>query len=146
MQRSSTARTPQALPTSAETVPATASTVTPEQQALLLETWGSLYGYRNQIAEAFYRHMTTADPRVRPLFHPNNTTANQGRVFIMSLDGVVRKLPNLGAVWCDMQNLGRRHGDYYKVPADLLGLSVPSFLAALREVGGYCRCSFAFTP
>ena len=100
--------------------------MSPEQKALVKETWRKVAPTADAAARLFYDRLFEIDPTTRPLFATNDL-ADQRRKLIQALTMVVHGLDHLEALVPTIADLGRRHArfgvtdaHYDKVGAALL--------------------------
>ncbi len=97
-----------------------------EQQALVLRTWSRLIPSSAEFTDRFYHRLFAAHPDVAQLFGGTDM-ARQGSRLAHAIDAVVNAMPRLDEMTPILAELGRRHvgygvrhGDYDAVGAALL--------------------------
>ena len=90
--------------------------MTPEQKAMVKETWAQVEPIAEQAAELFYGRLFQTDPALKALF--KGDMKEQGKKLMASLALVVKSLDDLESVVPAVQALGRRHVDYGVKEAD----------------------------
>lgn len=112
--------------------------MTPQQIALVQQTFGSLHPIARDAAGRFYAGLFTLDPSLRSLF-PDDLT-RQSDLLMQMLAGAVACLGRLERVVPTLEALGARHVEYGVEPRhyDLVGRAL---LDTLKEGLGS-----AFTP
>jgi hemoglobin-like flavoprotein len=85
--------------------------MSPEQKALVKETWQKVVPTADTAARLFYERLFEIDPTTRPLFEATNL-AEQRRKLIQALTMVVHGLDRLEALLPTLADLGRRHARY----------------------------------
>lgn len=91
--------------------------MTPQQIALVRETFRLVEPIQEVAAVLFYRRLFSLDPRVAGLFEATDMS-RQRRTLMQTLAVVVRGLDHLDRVVPGIQALGRRHVDYGARPED----------------------------
>ena len=84
--------------------------MTPEQKALVQNSFQGVAPIADTAAELFYGRLFALDPDLRGLFGTDLRT--QGRHLMSTLAVAVRGLDDLGKLVPVVQNLGRRHVGY----------------------------------
>ena len=84
--------------------------MTPEQIALVQESFQKVAAIAEQAAEIFYRNLFDLDPRLKSLFHSDMT--EQGRKLMHIIGVAVHGLKSPEALIPAVQALGRRHVEY----------------------------------
>jgi len=84
--------------------------MTPEQVALIQETFQSVVPIKETAAELFYGHLFQLDPSIQPLFKGDMEA--QGRALMGAIGTVVAGLKNPESVVPTIEQLGIRHLDY----------------------------------
>jgi hemoglobin-like flavoprotein len=84
--------------------------MTPENQALVSDSFAKVVPIAPQAAALFYERLFVLDPSLRPLF--KGDMAEQGRKLMAMLGTTVSNLGQLGAIVPAVQGLGRRHVAY----------------------------------
>jgi hemoglobin-like flavoprotein len=84
--------------------------MTPEQIALVQESFQKVAAVADQAAESFYHTLFGLDPRLRSLFHGDMT--EQGRKLMHVIGVAVHGLTSPEALIPAVQELGRRHVRY----------------------------------
>jgi len=82
--------------------------MSPEQKALVKETWFKVAPMADEAARLFYDRLFEIDPTTRPLFKTTDL-AEQRRKLIQALTVVVRGVDHLEALVPTIADLGRRH-------------------------------------
>ncbi|MED5238063.1 MAG: globin family protein [Pseudomonadota bacterium] len=90
--------------------------MTPEQIALVQDSWAKVEGISDQAAALFYERLFTTDPSLKPLFKGN--MEEQGKKLMTMIGVVVKGLDKLDTIVPAVQKLGARHKDYGVKPAD----------------------------
>jgi hemoglobin-like flavoprotein len=90
--------------------------VTPEQKALVRQTWAEVVPVADTTAALFYQRLFTIDPAARRLFGSKDMRA-QGNLFMQMLALFVRS-PDEPAMTEAVASLGRRHTGYGVLPSD----------------------------
>ena len=90
--------------------------MSPEQKALVKETWRKVAPMADTAARMFYDRLFEIDATTRLLFKTTNL-AEQRRKLIQALTVVVRGLDHLEALVPALSDLGRRHAQYGSRPA-----------------------------
>jgi len=85
--------------------------MSPEQKALVQETWRRLAPAADAAARLFYDRLFATDPTTRPLFGAADLT-EQRRKLVQTLTVVVQGLDRLEALVPAVADLGRRHARY----------------------------------
>jgi hemoglobin-like flavoprotein len=85
--------------------------MSPEQKALVKETWRKVAPMADAAARAFYDRLFEIDATTRLLFKAANL-AEQRRKLIQALTLVVQGLDHLEALAPALADLGRRHAQY----------------------------------
>lgn len=85
--------------------------MTPEQKAIVRQTWEQVVPIADQAAELFYGRLFEIDPSVRALFRSVDMAA-QGRKLTDMLNTAVSSLDNLETLLPAVEALGRRHVAY----------------------------------
>ena len=84
--------------------------ITPEQKALVQETFVSVAVISEQAAEIFYNKLFELDPSLKPMF--KGDMKEQGRKLMAMLATAVKGLDDLETLVPAVQDLGRRHLTY----------------------------------
>lgn len=116
--------------------------MTPEQIALVKDSFTKVLPIKDAAAAAFYDRLFTLDPALKPLF--KGDMAEQGRKLMMAIGTVVASLDRLDTVLPTVQAMARRHvgygvqdSHYATVGAALLdtlaGAFGPAFTPELRD-------------
>ena len=84
--------------------------MTPEQVALVQNSWEKVVPISDKAAELFYGKLFELDPSLKPLFSGDMT--EQGKKLMTMITTVVRGMKNLEALVPAIQDLGRRHTGY----------------------------------
>ena len=82
--------------------------MSPEQKALVKETWRKIMPMADAAARLFYERLFELDETTRPLFKTTDL-AEQRRKLIQALTTVVHGLDQLDALVPTIADLGRRH-------------------------------------
>ena len=90
--------------------------MTPEQIALVQDSWAKVEGIADQAAALFYDRLFSTDPALKPLFKGN--MEEQGKKLMTMIGVAVKGLDKLDAIVPAVQKLGARHKDYGVKPAD----------------------------
>jgi hemoglobin-like flavoprotein len=85
--------------------------MTPEQKAIVQETWKHVVPIADTAAGLFYDRLFAIDPTTRPLFAAERMP-EQRRKLMQSLATVVKGLDDPGAILPAIEDLGRRHVGY----------------------------------
>jgi hemoglobin-like flavoprotein len=85
--------------------------MSPEQKALVKETWRKLSPMADTAARVFYDRLFEIDATTRLLFKTTNL-AEQRRKLIQALTMVIQGLDHLEALVPALSDLGRRHTQY----------------------------------
>jgi hemoglobin-like flavoprotein len=85
--------------------------MSPEQKALVKQTWQKVAPTAESAARLFYDRLFEIDATTRPLFNASNL-AEQRRKLIQALTIVVHGLDHLEVLVPNLQSLGRRHAQY----------------------------------
>jgi hemoglobin-like flavoprotein len=85
--------------------------MSPEQKALVKESWRKVVPMADAAARLFYDRLFEIDPTTRPLFKTTDP-AEQRRKLIQALTMVVQGLDHLEALVPTIADLGRRHAQY----------------------------------
>jgi nitric oxide dioxygenase len=107
--------------------------MTPEQIALVQDSFGRVAAHSDALATDFYTRLFTADPSARGLFTID--MAAQRIKFIRELEEIIRTIGNFEMFLAHLADLGARHAGYgvrpthYRTFADCL-------LAALAAAEG----------
>ena len=84
--------------------------MTPEQKALVQQSWQQVEPIAPQAAELFYNTLFTMDPSVKPLF--KGDMKEQGEKLMSMITSAVNMLDRLDELVPVVQRLGKRHVDY----------------------------------
>ena len=84
--------------------------LTPEQVALVRETWAQVVPIADKAAELFYGKLFELDPALKPLFKGDMT--EQGQKLTKMIGIAVDHLDKLDEIVPAVQDLGVRHLDY----------------------------------
>lgn len=84
--------------------------MTPEQKALVQESWAKVIPVREQAAKLFYARLFATCPELVPYFKGDMT--EQGRKLMAMLNAAVMGLDNLPALLGVLRDAGRRHAGY----------------------------------
>src|SRR5215475_4677789 len=85
--------------------------MSPEQKALVKETWRKVAPMADKAARLFYDRLFEIDATTRPLFKTTHL-AEQRRKLIQALTVIVQSLDHLEALVPTLADLGRRHAQY----------------------------------
>ena len=85
--------------------------MSPEQKAIVTETWQSLAPVAETAVGYFYDRLFEIDPTTRPLFRTANM-AEQRQKIVAALTMVVEGLDRLETLAPHLEALGRRHARY----------------------------------
>ena len=85
--------------------------MTPQQKALIQETWQDVVPIADQAASLFYERLFETDPQIRVLFAEVDMAA-QRRKLVRALSDLVGALDSIEAFLPALEELGRRHVDY----------------------------------
>jgi hemoglobin-like flavoprotein len=85
--------------------------MSPEQKALVKETWRKIMPVADAAARLFYDRLFELDETTRPLFKTTDL-AEQRRKLIQALTTVVQGLDQLDALVPTIADLGRRHAQF----------------------------------
>lgn len=88
--------------------------MTPEQVALVKESWQKVVPISEQAAELFYGKLFELDPSLKPLF--KGDMKEQGKKLMSTIGLCVTSLDRLDDILPAVQNLGRKHTVEYNVP------------------------------
>ncbi|HEX4365483.1 MAG TPA: globin family protein [Rhodopila sp.] len=89
--------------------------MTPENQALVRESFAKVAPIAPQAAALFYDRLFVLDPALKPLF--KGDMAEQGRKLMLMIGTAVANLGKLEVIVPAVQDLGRRHTAYGVQPA-----------------------------
>lgn len=84
--------------------------MTPEEIALVQDTWQKVIPIKETAAELFYGKLFELDPALRPLF--KGDIKEQGRKLMTMISTAVSGLTRLDQLVPAVQDLGRRHAGY----------------------------------
>ncbi|MEM9365025.1 MAG: globin family protein [Planctomycetota bacterium] len=84
--------------------------MTPEEIALVQDSWEKVKPISEQAAELFYGRLFELDPSLKPLF--KGDMKEQGKKLMATLNLAVTSLTKLEAILPAVQELGRRHVEY----------------------------------
>ncbi len=84
--------------------------MTPQEIALVQESWKSVEPIAETAADLFYGRLFELDPALKPLF--TTDIKEQGKKLMQMIGVVVAGLSKLESIVPAVQSLGRRHGDY----------------------------------
>ena len=84
--------------------------MTPEQKALVKESWSKVLPIKETAAELFYGRLFEIAPEVKPYF--KGDMKEQGAKLMKMLNTAVNGLDNIDAMVPALQDLGKRHVDY----------------------------------
>jgi hemoglobin-like flavoprotein len=89
--------------------------MTPQQIALIQESWRKVLPISDTAAELFYSRLFTLDPSMKPMFKGDMKL--QGRKLMAMLNTVVHGLSTFERLEPAVKDLGRRHDGYGVQPA-----------------------------
>jgi hemoglobin-like flavoprotein len=89
--------------------------MTPENQALVRDSFAKVVPIAPQAAAMFYNRLFVLDPALQPLFKGDMT--EQGRKLMAMIGTAVANLGKLETIVPTVQALGRRHGTYGVLPS-----------------------------
>lgn len=89
--------------------------VTPQQVALVQESWARVVPMADQAAALFYGRLFTLDPALKGLFKGDMQA--QGKKLVQMITVAVNGLTHLEKIVPAVQELGRRHAGYGVQPA-----------------------------
>src|SRR5499426_663149 len=84
--------------------------MTPQQVALVRESFAKVVPIREQAAALFYERLFAIDPSTRPLFRGD--MKSQGAKLMAAIAAVVKSLDRIDTMLDDLRALARRHGGY----------------------------------
>lgn len=84
--------------------------MTPENIALVQDSWAKVKPISDQAAELFYGRLFELDPSLKPLF--KGDIKEQGKKLMATLNLAVTSLTKLETILPAVQDLGRRHVQY----------------------------------
>jgi nitric oxide dioxygenase len=84
--------------------------MTPQQIALVQQSFAQVLPIREQAAALFYEHLFAIDPSTRPLFRGDMKA--QGAKLMAAIGTVVKSLDRLDTMLDDLRALARRHDRY----------------------------------
>jgi len=84
--------------------------MTPQQIALVRQSFAKVVPIREQAASLFYDHLFTIDPSTRPMFRGD--IRSQGAKLMAAIGTVVKSLDRLDVILDDLRALARRHDGY----------------------------------
>ena len=85
--------------------------MSPEEKALVKETWQKVLPIADTAARLFYERLFEIDATARPLFRTTNLT-EQRRKLIQALTMVVQRLEHVEKLATALADLARRHASY----------------------------------
>ncbi|MCC9640718.1 globin domain-containing protein [Rhodopirellula sp. JC740] len=88
--------------------------MTPEQVAMVKDSWEKVKPISEQAAELFYGRLFTLDPSLRSLF--KGDMSEQGKKLMSTISLAVASLDRLETILPTVQELGRKHAVEYAVP------------------------------
>jgi hemoglobin-like flavoprotein len=112
--------------------------MTPQQIALVRESFAKVVPIREQAAALFYERLFAIDPGTRPLFRGD--MKSQGAKLMAAIAAVVKSLDRIDTLLDDLRALARRH-DAYGVRAEHYASVGAALLWTLEQGLG-----FGFTP
>jgi hemoglobin-like flavoprotein len=89
--------------------------MTPENQALVRDSFAMVVPIAPRPAALFYDRLFVLDPALKPLF--KDDTAEQGRKLMAMIGTAVAILGSLNTIVPAVQDLGRRHAGYRLQPS-----------------------------
>src|SRR5215510_2267177 len=84
--------------------------MTPQQVALVRESFTKIVPIREQAAALFYNRLFAIDPSTSPLFRGD--MKSQGAKLMAAIGAVVKSLDRIDAILDDLRTLARRHHRY----------------------------------
>ncbi len=90
--------------------------MTPQQKALVKESWAKVLPIQEQAADMFYNHLFEHNPEVRPMF--KGDMQEQGEKLMKMLDQAVGSLDNIDALIEPLKQAGKAHRNYGVAEAD----------------------------
>lgn len=90
--------------------------MTPENQALVRDSFARIVPIAPQAAALFYDRLFALDPALKDLF--KGDMQDQGRKLMAMIGTAVANLDRLETIVASVQALGRRHGTYGVKPKD----------------------------
>src|SRR5215510_10331461 len=84
--------------------------MTPQQVALVRESFTKIVPIREQAAALFYNRLFAIDPNTRPLFRGD--MKSQGAKLMAAIGAVVESLDRIDTIPDDLRTLARRHHRY----------------------------------
>lgn len=84
--------------------------MTPQQVALVRESFAKVVPIREQAAALFYDRLFVIDPSTRPLF--SGDMKSQGAKLMAAIGAVVKSLDRIESMLDDLRALARRHDRY----------------------------------
>ena len=84
--------------------------MTPEEKALVKDSWAKVLPIKETAAELFYNRLFEIAPEVKPYF--KGDMKDQGEKLMKMLNTAVSGLDNLEALITPLQNLGKKHVSY----------------------------------
>jgi len=84
--------------------------MTPEQSALITDSWAKVLPISEQAAALFYGRLFEVYPEVKPLFKSDRE--QQGRKLMGMINTAVKSLDNLEPLVEIIRDSGRRHAEY----------------------------------
>ena len=85
--------------------------MTPNQIALLRETWATVIPDADSVAQEFYRRLFEIDPSAAALF-AGTDMARQRSMLLQALGHVMEKVDQAESLMPTLEKLGRRHVNY----------------------------------
>jgi len=107
--------------------------MTPEQIALVQQSFARVRENGDALAVKFYEALFTADPTIRPLF--STEPAIQRQKFMDELEAIVWSISNLGEFMDRAMALGARHVDYGTTTGHYETVREALFAALHAELG-----------
>ena len=84
--------------------------MTPQNIALVRDSWQQVLPIRDTAAQLFYGRLFEIDPALRSMF--KGDMVEQGRKLMMIINTAVNSLDNLGPILGAVEDMGRRHVAY----------------------------------
>ena len=85
--------------------------MTPEQKAIIQETWRQVVPSADQAAALFYDRLFEIDPKLRSMFVGIDLTVQRQKL-VQALAKVIHALDRFEDIAPDLRALGRRHAGY----------------------------------
>jgi hemoglobin-like flavoprotein len=112
--------------------------MTPQQIALVRDSFAKVVPIREQAAALFYERLFAIDPSTRPLFRGD--MKSQGAKLIAAIGAVVKSLDRIDAMLDDLRALARRHDRYGVREEHYASVGAPLLWTLEQGLG------FGFTP